>query len=511
MAQEGLPLAVAVKTANIILQVIDSNLSQYDRDCSVQGFWNRLTQLGLASTADISPLKESDSADYRTGLQVVLREPERISTLVKGISDRLEEDPVEIRLTIALGQIRLQIQTKAAEAVLGILPTLDTLLPARQLFQARAEAYIMRGGELSPVEQANLELLRYRFNLSPELAEGIISHALGPYTDRQAKLQKYREVLAAELNREYPLSDITWAELRKFYQALGLTSEDIAPIDQEYITRIQAEVTHLQQQEEATRLEEEATRLEEENRLQEEQAQREIADEQNRIESYRQEFQTAIANTLYPSEFDRGRLEQARRLWDLDPEKVQSIEREVTNRLYGPIDSNSDLDYSRLRQLLWLNQWEAADQETERLILTALTQDMQTIDANLILKLNRVDMQTLDALWSQYSRGQFGFTAQHQVFVQQERRADDFLVAVGWQKALGIGNVNLMTRRKPYRDLQFNLQAPAGHLPTWRWGATALEGAYAVEEGLVDTFFLHLERCLRALPSGPAVGTSDKG
>ncbi|MBE7382027.1 MAG: GUN4 domain-containing protein [Leptolyngbya sp. SIO1E4] len=504
MAEESLSPVIAVKPVSIILQVVEGSLSVEDRDRAVQGLWDRLIQLEITPTANMTPLVDSRHSDHHAGLQVLLREPERVSTLVQGVSDRLAEAPVEIRLLIALGQIQVQIQTKYAERLLGLLPALDTLLPARQLFQARAETYALRGGELSPVEQANLELLRHRLNLSPEMAESIIARALGPYLDRQAKLQKYREVLNAELDRQSPLSDMTWAELRKLYQALGLAYEDVAPIDQEYIARIQAEVTRLQQQEEMTRLQE-ATRL------QEEEVQREIEVQQDKADNYRQEFRTAIAKTLYPSEFDRGRLEQARRLWELDPDEVRAIEREVTDERYGPIESKSRLDYSRLRQLLWLNQWEPADQETERLILTALSHDMHPLDGNAILRLNCVDIQTIDALWALYSRRKFGFRAQQQVYLQRDNRADDFLVAVGWQDSVGLGNVNLLTRRKPYRDLQFSLDAPAGHLPTWRWAADTLEGAYVVDEEIVDTVFLHLEKCMPTPGLGTALGTPDGG
>ncbi|NER81788.1 MAG: hypothetical protein F6K42_19940, partial [Leptolyngbya sp. SIO1D8] len=105
----------------------------------------------------------------------------------------------------------------------------------------------------------------------------------------------------------------------------------------------------------------------------------------------------------------------------------------------------------------------------------------------------------------------FGFRAQQQVYVQRENRADEFLVVVGWQDALGLGNVNLLTRRKPYRDLQFRLDAPAGHLPTWRWGADTLEGAYVVDEELVDTVFLHLEKCMPTAGLGAMASPSDGG
>ncbi|MEO1094127.1 MAG: GUN4 domain-containing protein [Cyanobacteria bacterium J06638_28] len=503
MAQGNLSLAETVKPASVILQVVERQLSFDDRDKAVRGFWERIVKLDVTKPNNIAPLVDNRSTDHWLGLQVVLEEPDQTSLLVQAISTHLEASPVEVRLTLILHWVRLQVQTASAEEVLSLMPVLPTLMPAQQIFQARTTTYVMRGGELSPVEHANLELLRHYLDLSPETAENLIKQALGPYESRRAKLDKYREVLIAELDRQSPLSETTWAELKQLYQNLGLSYEDVAPIDQEYISRIQAEVTRLQMEAEATRLQQ-ATESEP--------AVEEPAEniQQTHLNVYGQEFQSAIARTLYPSEFDRGRLEQTRRLWELDAEVVRALERDLTDAQYGSIESAVGLDYSRLRQLLWLQQWEAADKETERLILTTLSRDMHPlVDSNVILQLNCVDLQTIDALWAKYSQGQFGFFAQYQVYMQYERRADDCLRALGWQNSVGIGDVSLLTRRKSYRDLQFSLEAPVGHLPTWRWGSESLEGNYAVNEMMVDSFFLHLEKCMPSAASTIAVETPE--
>lgn len=504
MTQGNLSSAEAVKPASVILQVVERQLSVDDRDKAVRGFWERIVKLDVTKPNNIIPLIDNRSTDHRLGLQVVLEEPEQMSLLVKAISTHLEAVPVEIRLTLILHWVRLQVQTASAEEVLSLIAVLPTLMPAQQIFQARTTTYVMRGGELSPVEHANLELLRHYLDLSPETAESLIKQSLGPYESRRAKLDKYREVLIAELDRQSPLSETTWAELKQLYQNLGLSYEDVAPIDQEYISRIQAEVTRLQMEEEATRLQQ-ATQAQ-----QQEVEEPSESIQQTHLNVYGQEFQAAIARSLYPSEFDRGRLEQTRRLWELDAEVVRALERDLTDAQYGSIESAVGLDYSRLRQLLWLQQWEAADKETERLILTTLSRDMHPlVDSSLVLQLNCVDLQTIDALWAKYSQGQFGFFAQYQVYVQCEQRADDCLRTLGWQESMGIGDVSLLTRRKSYRDLEFSLEAPIGHLPTWRWGAASLEGNYAVNETIVDSFFLHWEKCMPAVKPAVAVETPE--
>lgn len=511
-----------IKPAIVVLQIVDSNLTVEERDRVLQLFLDDLQRLEVVSLNRIKLFVNQSAPDevqYRQAFEVEIPEPERVENWIKWISDRLAETPTEIRLTCTFDRIRVQTQTDSSEELLRLLPTVDTLLPDhQQIFRARAEAYASREGEISPVEREHLELLRHRYELDPDWANAVIAHALGPYADRQAKLDRYREVFKAELERQaarskenasgseerpLPLSESTWSELRRLSQLLGLSKENVEPIHQEYITHIQAKAEHLKQQEDAK------TKLQKDTQLQDARQER-AATQQRYRASYQQMFAAAIADTLYPSEFDRGRLEQARQDWDLDAEEIRAIERDVTEAQYGAINSGMKLDYARLRQLLWLTQWEEADRETERLILSALSRDMRPIENNTILKLHCTDVQTLDALWSRYSQGKFGFRAQHQIYAQTERRADDFLSAVGWQESFGIGTVSLHTKRTSYRDLQFSLDAPIGHLPTWRWGTSALEGDYVINEEIVHNVFVDLvEKCLSNLRSQVSPGGNE--
>lgn len=474
-----------VKPAQVVLQVVDRSLTAPDRDQAVQTFWEDLTQLELTPPDCITPLRDRQQEDALHGLDVRFWQPERVHIWVQDISDRLETMPVIVRLTCTMERLRVQIQTASPEEMLGFGPLVDMILPARQIFQARAETYASREGEFSPVEAENLDLLCYQLNLDPEVAEYLKERALGPYRDRQTKLDKYREVLNAELDRQPPpLSETTWAELERLREALGLSHQDVAAVNEE-------EIAHRQEPEE------------EEEPEPPEPPPPPVIIPPDYAELYREEFAGAIARSLYPSEFDRGRLEQARRNWQLDRERVRAIEREVTDDRYGPIDSALGLDYTRLRHLLWLNQWDAADQETERLILSALSRDMRPLSEDAILNLNQycVDVQTLDQLWSHHSQGKFGFIAQHQIYVQEDRDPEGFLVAVEWVEELGIGTLNFSLRGKAYRELEFDLQAPDGHLPTWRWAANSLEGDYALNPHIVKRIFQELiEKCFPHLP-----------
>jgi len=241
----------SVQPAHVVLQVVDKSLPIADRDRAVQTFWDDLTQLELTDADDITPLRDHNQDNALYALDVRLPRPEELHIWLQDISDRLETAPATIRLTCTINRLRVQIQTASPEEVLGFVPLVDMILPARQIYQARAETYASREGEFSPVEQENLELLCYQLNLDPEVAEYLKERALGPYRDRQTKLDKYREVLNAELDRQLlslhdadqaelrrqyimsgisPLSATTQAELKRLYESLGLSQKDVAAI-----------------------------------------------------------------------------------------------------------------------------------------------------------------------------------------------------------------------------------------------------------------------------------------
>ncbi|HEY9737591.1 MAG TPA: GUN4 domain-containing protein, partial [Trichocoleus sp.] len=210
------------------------------------------------------------------------------------------------------------------------------------------------------------------------------------------------------------------------------------------------------------------------------------------------------ATSLYPLQFDQGRLEQARRIWEISPEEAQAIEREETAILYGDIQSAIGADYSRLRELLWQGDWLEADRETERALLRAFSlgqralsadpslQDVRLIDQWTLEQLPCLDLITIDQLWSLHSEEHFGFKVQAQIFEELQRQPHDFLRAVGWAEGLSVGNTPIFKSTRSYSDLDFSRQAPDGHLPTWRWCCPSLEGGYVVEDVFIDAFMSRL-------------------
>ena len=220
---------------------------------------------------------------------------------------------------------------------------------------------------------------------------------------------------------------------------------------------------------------------------------------QEQRDRYRALCREVMTNDLYPSEFDQGRLSQARRLRDIAIDEAIKIEAEVRDELYGSIASAAGVDYSRLRHYLHQQAWKEADLETEIAILAALKRDQQPLTTATVSHLPAIDLATLDGLWSRYSQGRFGFKAQQQVYRSQQQVQPDVQKQWrGFHRMLGWHDEPTWFYRgfKPYRNLTCSLEAPPGHLPTWRWCCASLSPRYSPRLELVESFMVHLNHCM---------------
>ncbi|MEH1882699.1 GUN4 domain-containing protein [Nostoc sp.] len=129
--------------------------------------------------------------------------------------------------------------------------------------------------------------------------------------------------------------------------------------------------------------------------------------------------------------------------------------------------SNRNIDYTQLRDLLAQHKWKEADIETTKLILQVMNKTYwNEVYKEDIDNFSCQDLHTIDRLWEQYSYGYFGFSVQEsiwsemggQVDYETEKRLGDRL---GWRKE---GNW------LDYEQLTFKLSpmTPMGHLPA-KW------------------------------------------
>jgi hypothetical protein len=132
------------------------------------------------------------------------------------------------------------------------------------------------------------------------------------------------------------------------------------------------------------------------------------------------------------------------------------------------LKSARGVDYTRLRDLLAARKWKKADQETAKVMLKAARREKEGwLDKDSIENFPHDDLRTIDQLWVEYSKGNFGFSVQKEILYRYDyydsgkkddvERATVLGKRVGW---LGGKNAEFL-----YNGLTFNLQAPRGHLP----------------------------------------------
>jgi hypothetical protein len=122
--------------------------------------------------------------------------------------------------------------------------------------------------------------------------------------------------------------------------------------------------------------------------------------------------------------------------------------------------------YAKLEALMQAGEWEAADEETDRLMTTTMGKDERAW-------LRRQDLETfpcadllvIDRLWVKHSNGKFGFSVQKQIWqecgspMSSGQDWERFYVRVGWKKGQ-------TTEYVSYLDLDKNPSlSPAGELP----------------------------------------------
>ncbi|MGL5081525.1 MAG: GUN4 domain-containing protein [Microcoleaceae cyanobacterium] len=126
------------------------------------------------------------------------------------------------------------------------------------------------------------------------------------------------------------------------------------------------------------------------------------------------------------------------------------------------LSSERGIDYGRLLTLLTQHRWQDANRETLKLLILAAGQPSDVLlEGSMIPRLPCPDLNTIDQLWLIASEGDFGFSAQRQIWQSLGGKTDwDTYCALGdrlgWRK-----NGGWIT----YSQLIFAQSAPLGHLP----------------------------------------------
>ncbi|HBQ99504.1 MULTISPECIES: GUN4 domain-containing protein [unclassified Roseofilum] len=113
--------------------------------------------------------------------------------------------------------------------------------------------------------------------------------------------------------------------------------------------------------------------------------------------------------------------------------------------------------YQTLEDLLVVQQWKEADEETGRILLQLSDRASEGyINKSHALAIPTSDLQWLDRLWREHSYNHFGFSIQQQIWNLSYQNYAEFGQRVGWRSQ----EIWL-----DYDRLTFSLQAPLGHLP----------------------------------------------
>lgn len=233
----------------------------------------------------------------------------------------------------------MTLQTDQAKVLAQLLPLGEALLSPQDMYLSQAEAFVGTFGELTPAAKASLDIMRYRTRLSSQVADDLNAQAMGPFKTLTEKYQHFRRELMV-CKQESDLDAEFWQVMQDKAATMGLPAVDAQFLKAERLHILQAEAEQGRQQAEAE-AEAEAKR-------------RRYQDQQQRLMTYRHTFEALLLDTLAPesfsqdpdvfqrsvltnlsaSEFNRGRLAQAREFHNLSQLEADAVEKTVLDELY---------------------------------------------------------------------------------------------------------------------------------------------------------------------------------
>lgn len=204
--------------------------------------------------------------------------------------------------------------------------------------------------------------------------------------------------------------------------------------------------------------------------------------------------------------------------------KEESVE-EYTHSELCNLNSEREIDYASLRDLLLSEQWKRADQETASQMCKVMNRQKEGyLRSEDIQNFPCTDLCTINRLWVKYSNGKFGFSVQKEIWEEcgspntYNLNWIKFGEKVGWKRDLLVeydferkngfftseNVVRWLGKNKrrredwlAYDELIFDISAPIGQLPLMLcisdFGSTGFE-----MEGF-SALFSRIETCMIAL------------
>jgi len=126
------------------------------------------------------------------------------------------------------------------------------------------------------------------------------------------------------------------------------------------------------------------------------------------------------------------------------------------------LKSDMGVDYTTFRDLLKAGEWEKADDEHRRLMCVLAGEDAEDREWVYFTEVKNMpvtDLKTIDALWSHFSGGRYGFAIQRKLWIAQKRNWAKFFKKIDWTTG-----ENGDYRKFP-NEFLWQADAAPGHMP----------------------------------------------
>ena len=150
---------------------------------------------------------------------------------------------------------------------------------------------------------------------------------------------------------------------------------------------------------------------------------------------------------------------------------VESTDPQPTETFYNPNPSESNpinvnTRYAKLESLLKAQDFRAADQETDKVMLAVAKREKEGwLRIQDLQKFPCKELRSIDKLWLKYSGGKFGISVQQQIYQSlggtkeyNQKVWESMGDRVGWRQG---------GQWLSYSNLNFSQTAQSGHLPAW--------------------------------------------
>jgi hypothetical protein len=150
-------------------------------------------------------------------------------------------------------------------------------------------------------------------------------------------------------------------------------------------------------------------------------------------------------------------------------DSVKNLDNELVQKLEVLVENLQILRYQPLKAYLKNLQWQEADYETYRLMITFVDKsEGEWFTSNELRDFPSKEICIIDRLWLDASDGRFGFSIQKRIYKEcggitdgryDEETWNQYCNRVGWQRG---------ETYNEYDKFMFNLSAPPGHFPSLR-------------------------------------------